>query len=107
MNTVCFTGRGSNARGVFVERGQLIQMAEAAGWQVHDKVYQSTDFLVASRTDTSKAAKAAALGTRVLEYSEFWHMIASGQVSKAFEPPVNTTPIDYEAMEKLEGWGLF
>lgn len=107
MNTVCFTGRGSNARGDFVERGQLERMAEAAGWRVHNKVVVSTDFLVASRTDTSKAAAARAIGTRVLTYEEFWHMIASGQVSKAFEPPVNTTPIDVEAMEQLEGWGLF
>lgn len=67
MTTVCFTGRGE-VGGKLVTRDLWEDAAQRMAWGVNDKGF---GVLVASRDDTTKAAKARSNGAVVMSYSEF------------------------------------
>lgn len=72
MPSVCFTGRGVAPLGTFVPRDIWEGYARAMGWDIHDKVHYYTSYLVASRTDTTKAVAARARGATIITYAEFY-----------------------------------
>jgi hypothetical protein len=110
MSTVVFTGKGLDPHtGKLRTRPEWTALANAKGWEVQDKVTFSTDYLVASRTDTTKARAAQQQGTRVISYEEFNQMIRGAipvvpSMSGRAPPPV---PIDTTEMEDIPGWGMF
>lgn len=113
MPSVCFTGRGE-VDGAFVQRNTLEAMAQAMGWTIHDKVRSDTDYLIASRQDTSKAKAAREFGTKVMPYGWFHQAYCKiaedidGNVTGQTGAPVRTAvPVDFTAMEEHEAWGLF
>lgn len=72
MQNVVFTGPAFDNHGRAVLRANLIAASEASGrFRVQSAVTAATQILVASRTDTVKAKKAAALGVEVMTYPEF------------------------------------
>jgi hypothetical protein len=75
MPSFCMTGNGQNRAGGFMLRADIIRAAEQHGWYWHDTVGFSTDYLVATRTDTTKACNARSYGTRVITYPEFWALL--------------------------------
>jgi len=96
MATVVFTGRGSTPGGTHWERAQWEDWAHRHGYSVEGKVRYGTTLLVASRTDTTKAAAARKLGVRVIDYAGFYHLCVDG---KPAAPVASVTP--EEALERL------
>lgn len=109
MSNVVFTGKGLDPRtGALRTRPEWTALAHAKGWGVHDKVRFDTDYLVASRHDTTKAADAAARGTKVITYKEFEHMLRGAiPVVPSMSGVAPPTPIDTTEMEDIPGWGMF
>jgi len=74
MPNVVFTG-AAVINGERIVRDELIAMVNRGStsrrWHVQDKVDYTTEYLVASRTDTTKACKARDLGVRVVTYDQF------------------------------------
>lgn len=70
MLNVVFTGPAVNGAGSLILRDNLIK-ACSAKMVVQKSVTGETNLLVASRTDTVKAKKAAARGVDVMGYPEF------------------------------------
>ena len=69
---VVFTGPAVDSQGRSITRANLVKACEGTGTIiVQSSVRGDTDLLVASRTDTVKAKKAAASGLPVLTYPEF------------------------------------
>lgn len=67
--------------GAFVERRDIVRNMTAIGSRVVDSFSEGADVLVASRTDTTKAAQARALGKPVWTYAqlyEFWDLRTRG-----------------------------
>lgn len=108
MTTVVFTGKGLDPRsGKLRKRDEWGALANAKGYAVTNKVGHGTDFLVASRDDTTKAAAASQLGVRVISYNDFDAMLRGAQLkpgtfNQAPPPPLNT-----DGMEEIPGWGMF
>jgi hypothetical protein len=114
MSSICFTGRGNDSSGNFITRDVWERQANAAGFSVHDKVYPHTDYLVASRSDTSKAAAARRNGTTVLSYAQFEQLMAKGIVqvrpTASDAPPPDPAVLKRaleEAEQTIDGWGMF
>jgi hypothetical protein len=75
MPNVCFTGAGKrHGVGAFT-RIQWRALARSRGWTAQDAVDFSTDYLVASRSDTSKARAARDFGVDVISYARFEALI--------------------------------
>lgn len=70
--TVCFTGADATGRDAWVK------LAEAAGYVYSKTVNKKLTVLVASRTDSTKAKKAAEYGTRVINYEQFREELNNG-----------------------------
>lgn len=70
MINVVFTGPAVDSTGSMILRDNLIK-ACGSQFEVQRAVSPSTQLLVASRTDTVKAAKAKARGIEVIGYPEF------------------------------------
>ena len=68
---VCFTGPAYGLAGEPILRQDLKLAAQALGMVVQDNFSIGTDLLVASRSDTAKAAKAASRGIPVMGYQTF------------------------------------
>lgn len=68
---VVFTGAAATRQGVGIVRADLISHCEKNGYVVAKRVSGSTKVLVASRSDTVKARKAAELGVMVMTYGAF------------------------------------
>jgi len=75
MTSVVFTGKGYR-NGSLVTRAEWEAMAREIGWEPHGTVVWGTDYLVASRGDTTKAQRAANFGTRVMTYEWFLQRVA-------------------------------
>jgi hypothetical protein len=91
MATVCFTGAGKRYGIQTFTRPQWQHLAITRGHTPHEHVYWNTDYLVASRHDTSKARTAQRNGTTVLTYEQWEEMLATGDTTvPAFAP---TRPI--------------
>lgn len=89
MPSVCFTGRGYNRAGAFIERGVWERQAQQAAFTVVQEVTPSTNYLVASRSDTSKANAARRFGdmgydVRVVTYNEWLDVV---QRQTGIRPP--------------------
>jgi hypothetical protein len=111
MPNVVFTGKGMDPlTGKLRVRDDWENLAQAKGFYAQKKVDHSTDYLVASRTDTTKAAAAQRCGTKVITYDEFEAMlrgkaaVTTHNSGRAFVP---ITPIDTTELEDIPGWGLF
>lgn len=111
MSSIVFTGKGLDPlTGRLRTRDEWTALASAKGFYAQKKVDGSTDYLVASRTDTTKAAAARDYGTQVITYEEFEQMlrgripVSTHNSGRAFVPP---KPIDTSAMEDIPGWGMF
>lgn len=113
MASVVFTGKGLDPlTGKLRVRGDWCALARAKGFHAYekDKVDRHTDYLVASRTDTSKADAARMFGTQVITYGEFERMlrgqapVSTHNSGATFVPP---PPIDTAGMEDIPGWGVF
>lgn len=88
MSTVCFTGRGYDQNGTFQTRDLWESMARQMGWSPVPTVEYNTGYLVASRSDTTKARSAQRNGVRVLTYSQFhdmWRQRTRGGAQQARE----------------------
>ena len=99
---VVFTGRcessGSIPGGNF--RSEICRIAAIANIQVDPTVRESTDYLVASRTDTRKARRAEILGVSVITYEEFLNMAQTRRATHATpEPSGRMTPVP-----ERDGW---
>jgi hypothetical protein len=111
MSNVVFTGKGLDPHtGKLRTRDEWTALANAKGWHVQPKVGFDTDYLVASRSDTTKAAAARDRGTKVITYEDFNLMIRGAipvvpSMSGKAPPPVK--PIDTTEMEDIPGWGMF
>lgn len=116
---VVFTGKGSLyhpvGRGMVqaehLDRTEWERRAHYMGWEVQNKVNGNTDYLVASRTDTSKAKDAALLGAATIDYARFNQMYLDhdkpgGRFSGKCGS-VQTRPTDAEqaAAARQAGWG--
>lgn len=75
MKNVVLTGTGYREDGVAILRADIIRQAETRDFHVQTSVQASTELLVASRTDTTKARKAQEKGIEVISYQEFFRMI--------------------------------
>jgi hypothetical protein len=111
MPSVVFTGKGLDPlTGRQRNRPDWEALARAKGFYPEAKVNRHTDYLVASRTDTSKAAAARQFGTKVITYDEFERLlrgqapVTTHNSGRTFTPP---PPIDTAGMEDIPGWGLF
>ena len=111
MSNVVFTGKGMDPlTGKLRIRDEWEALAQAKGFYPQKKVDRNTDYLVASRTDTTKAAAARNFGTQVITYQDFEQMlrgqapVSTHNSGRAFVPP---KPIDTSEMEHIEGWGMF
>jgi hypothetical protein len=113
MSSICFTGRGNDSRGFFITRDQWERDATARGFTIHDKVYPHTDYLVASRGDTTKAAAAKRNGTTVISYAQFEQLLQGKAIKSRFEanePPPDPAALKKaieEAAQSIDGWGMF
>jgi hypothetical protein len=68
---VCFTGPAIDRAGDPILRDVLTRTVARMGMTVHTTMTSATQLLVASRTDTVKAQKAASRGIPVLTYPTF------------------------------------
>ena len=80
MNIV-FTGPGTGLDGAPVTRAALKTAAEAKGHTVRASLTLDTEMLVASRTDTVKACKAAQRGVLVVDYPTFVAECLDGELA--------------------------
>ena len=80
MNIV-FTGPGTGLDGAPVTRAALQAAAEARGHTVKASLTLDTEMLVASRTDTVKARKAAQRGVLVVDYPTFVAECLDGELA--------------------------
>lgn len=71
MMKVVLTGPAVDGCGKSILRANLIKACKEAGVEVQPRVSPDTDALVASRTDTVKAAAAKNLGLPVITYPQF------------------------------------
>lgn len=69
MNVV-LTGPAKDGQGNAIVRADLVAALAKVGISVRSKVDLTTDYLVASRTDTVKAKTAQSLGVEVLTYPQ-------------------------------------
>jgi hypothetical protein len=121
MKTFCFTGKG-HKNGKPYDRKWWSADARACGFEIHDKVHPHTDYLVASRSDTTKAAAARANGTTVISYAQFEQLLENGwkNVSRQQEQELAADRVAdkraahaahaaalEEAAGTIEGWGTF
>jgi BRCT domain type II-containing protein len=69
-------------------------MAQEMGLYAQDKPDSRTRYLVASRSDTSKAEKATALGIQVIDYDTFdqLHTEATRDGARTTPPPMPPAP---------------
>lgn len=70
---ICFTGAGP------LSRSEYIALAEKKGYAYKNAVTKNLAVLVASRSDTTKAKKAASYGVQVITYPEFATQIAHSE----------------------------
>lgn len=121
MKTFCFTGKG-HKNGKPYDRKWWAADAHACGFEIHDKVYPSTDYLVASRSDTTKAEAARRNGTTVISYEQFQQLLDNGWANVTRQQEVDlakdrvadrraahaahAAALD-EAANTIEGWGTF
>lgn len=116
MSSICFTGKGMSG-GTLVTRDIWSARAEARGFNIHDKVHPHTDYLVASRSDTTKAAAARRNGTTVISYAQFEQLLAGQAIRSKFDagaPPPDPAKLREalkealdQASVEIEGWGSF
>jgi hypothetical protein len=111
MAGVVFTGKGIDPlTGKLRTRPEWEALAAAKGFYADKKVSYGTDYLVASRTDTTKAEAARQFGTKVITYGEFERMlrgqapVTTHNSGRTFTPP---PPMDMTGMEDIPGWGAF
>ncbi|MBU6428539.1 MAG: hypothetical protein KGR26_06000 [Cyanobacteria bacterium REEB65] len=111
MPTVVFTGKGIDpATQRLRTRKEWTDLAYAKGFQPADKIGRFTDYLVASRHDTSKADDARRYGIKVITYEEFEAMLrghAPISTHNSGGPALVIEPVDTTGMEEIEGWGSF
>lgn len=95
MKFVVFTGP-AKFNGEVVLRADLTAAAVKAGYTVRDKVDGTVQLLVASRTDTVKAAHAKKMGVQVIDYQLFGVMLqqAGSPILKSGMPPNKYTDVD-------------
>lgn len=106
---VVFTGKGIDpVTGKLRTREDWCALGRAKGFDADPKntVSYSTRYLVASRDDTKKAAKARHLGVQVISYNQFYAMCKGVETDNAMfsAAPVE---IDTAGMEEVDGWGIF
>lgn len=121
MKTFCFTGKGLK-HGKLYARAYWAADARACGFEIHDKVHSHTDYLVASRSDTTKAAAARANGTTVISYAQFEQLLELGweNVTRQQEQELAVDRVAdnraahaahaaalEQAAQTIEGWGTF
>ena len=71
MKNIVFTGPAFDGNGSSILRDHLVNACMKMGFLVQSAVKADTDAVIASRTDTVKAARAAARGLTVLTYPQF------------------------------------
>lgn len=72
MQNIVFTGPAIDLNGQAILRASLVAACQFTGrFNVQSAVTATTDFLIASRADTTKAKKALERGVTVLTYPEF------------------------------------
>jgi len=80
---VCFTGPAIDSLGNSILRADLIDACKEHELVVHSSVRSDTQVLVASRTDTTKAASAVKRGIKVMGYPEFINRVLGGKEIKS------------------------
>ena len=100
MLKVVFTGPAVDNAGNSVIRDNLIHACHQTGsMKVQPRVDKATDFLVASRTDTTKALAAYQKGVTVLTYPEFINRYLNGiEIVHAGKPSRYTDVIDKDLL---------
>lgn len=72
MENIVFTGPAFDLNGQAILRANLVAACQMTGrFNVQSAVTSATDLLIASRTGTAKAKKAAQRGVEVMTYPEF------------------------------------
>lgn len=109
LDQVVFTGKGIDpATGKLRTRDDWCALGRAKGFDAYPKntVSYSTRYLVASRDDTTKAAKARTYGVEVISYEQFYAMCKGAETDTT---TFSATPIEVDTagMEEIDGWGMF
>lgn len=86
MTLVCFTGRGYNGS-AFIVRDRWYEMARRMGWSPTDSA-TFAQYLVASRTDTTKARNARMAGVTVIDYDQFLNRYRNFLISERAAPVI-------------------
>ena len=84
---IVFTGPGIGLHGEPITRAELKAAAEARGHIIRQSVTLDTEMLVASRTDTVKARRAAERGIVVIDYKAFVAECLDGEVERSNAQP--------------------
>jgi len=113
MNIV-FTGRGLDSYSHPRDRTWWTDLAQGMGHDVQSKVDRTTELLVASRDNTTKALAAKARGIKVMTYYEF-HQRMSGTFAPRAEPasipsapsPPTVDPDAPKPEDIMENWGAW
>ena len=84
---IVFTGPGIGLHGEPITRAELKAEAEAKGHTVKACLTLDTELLVASRTDTVKARRAAERGILVIDYKAFVAECLDGRVPRTGAQP--------------------
>ena len=107
MANIVFTGNAHTPKGGKPVRAEVEQLASSKGHTIQNTVRRNTDYLVATRFDTTKAAKAKEFGTHVINYEEFYELLKAGEITDKSQPLPQVEPLDFSDCEDNEGWGLF
>lgn len=93
MANIVFTGKYNHGRRL--TRVEVTAEAIRAGHHVQNAVDPSTHYLVASRSDTSKAQAAVAMGVQVISYASYYDLIVNPNTGRWRDPipPGNRRPI--------------
>ena len=97
---VVLTGR-CNLDGMFIERSEVCRRAGNVGISVGPTVSRSTDYLVASRTDTAKCTRAAQAGVTTIDYFEFYGMIHARESADRGSPMTPDHDLDDQAAGRV------
>ena len=84
---IVFTGPGIGLHDEPITRAELKAAAEARGHTIRQSVTLDTEMLVASRTDTVKARRAAERGILVIDYKAFVAECLDGRVPRTGAQP--------------------
>lgn len=107
MANIVFTGDAYSPNGVKTLRSEVEKLAKEKGHNIQRQVANNTDYLVATRFDTTKADRARERKAHIIGYDEFYSLLKSGNIHDKSVPLASIEPLDFSDCEDDEGWGIF